>query len=250
MSFIGTLFSEGLIRPLFNALIAIYEVIPLHDFGIAIILLTIIIRVILFPLSHKALRSQKILTELQPRIKEIQKKHHKNSTEQTQAMMALYKEYGANPFSPFLFLLVQLPLLFALYQVFANSLKQEFLSHLYSFTPFTNNLQPMFLGLIDLSLPHPVLAVAAGLAQFVQIKSMNTASKTNVKEANPMAQMMGGPMLYIMPLFIAGIALKLPAGLSLYWITMSLFSFFEQYSIKRRTKQEQEDVRRDERVSP
>jgi len=96
MELIGTIFNETLARPLFNLLVWVYNVVPGQDFGIAIIIVTIFLRVLLYPLSDKALKSQKILQELQPKIKELQKKY-KNKEEQAKKMMEFYKEHKINP---------------------------------------------------------------------------------------------------------------------------------------------------------
>lgn len=240
MEFIGFLFHEGLTRPLFNFLIVTYEVFPVRDFGIAMIIVTIGVRLLFFPISHKALRAQKILAELQPQIRELQKKYRKDTQQQTKEIMALYKEHKVNPFSGLLLLFIQLPLLLALYQVFLNGLKPEFLSNLYPFVALEQPIQPMFLGAFDLSATHSFFAILAGAAQFIQLRAiMKGKPKSQEKNTPQIAQLMGGPMVYIMPVFVAGIAWGLPAGLSLYWITTSLFSFLEQYSINRRARNEQ-----------
>jgi len=119
MDFLITIFNETLYRPLFSLLVWVYNTIPGHDLGIAIILVTIFLRIVLYPLSHKALKSQKALQELQPKIKEIQKKF-KDKQEQAKATMEFYKENKINPFSGCLPLLIQLPILIGLYRVFSH----------------------------------------------------------------------------------------------------------------------------------
>src|SRR4030042_4633723 len=113
MSFIILVFNEILYRPLFNGLIFLYNSIPYHDFGVAIILLTLIIRFVLYPLNQKAMRSQKALNELQPQIKEIQTKHKNDRAKQSQSLMDLYKANNINPASGCLPILIQLPVLIA-----------------------------------------------------------------------------------------------------------------------------------------
>ena len=147
---LATLFNEALYRPIFNALVFLYNIIPGHDFGIAIILLTILIRIILFPLSYKSIKSRQALSVLQPKIKEIQKKL-KTKEEQTQAMMKLYKEHKVNPFSGCLPLLIQFPILIALYRVLINVLKPASLTVLYSSVKNPNIINPIFVGILDLS---------------------------------------------------------------------------------------------------
>ena len=116
---IGEIFNQFLYQPLFNVLIFFYNVIPGHDLGVAIILVTLLIRVVLFPLSKKGIKSRKALEELQPKIKEIQNKH-KDKEERARQMMTFYKENKVNPASGCLPLLVQLPIFIALYWVLKN----------------------------------------------------------------------------------------------------------------------------------
>ncbi len=129
----SNLFHEILYRPLFNALIFLYQYFSFHDLGIAIILLTIILRLILFPLFHKGAKDQAILQRLAPKIKEIQTNHKNDREKQSKALLDLYRQHKVNPFSGFLLLLVQLPILIALYRVFLNGFSVETLSNLYSF---------------------------------------------------------------------------------------------------------------------
>jgi len=170
MDFLITIFNETLYRPLFSLLVWVYNTIPGHDLGVAIILVTIFLRIVLYPLSHKALKSQKALQELQPKIKEIQKKF-KDKQEQAKATMEFYKENKINPFSGCLPLLIQLPILIGLYRVFLTGLNPESLEVLYPFIQNPGELNPMFVGLLDLSLPSHPLAILAGLSQFLQSKA-------------------------------------------------------------------------------
>jgi len=99
MSFITGLFNTILYRPLLNFLVLLYKYVPGHDFGIAIILLTVIVKLLLYPLGSKAIKSQKNLAEIQPKIKEIQEKYKDDKEKQTRALMEFYKEAKVNPFS-------------------------------------------------------------------------------------------------------------------------------------------------------
>jgi len=172
MGFIVTIFNEVLYRPLFNGLVFLYNNLPFHDFGLVIILLTVIIRLILYPLNQKAIKSQKALSTLQPKIKEIQQKFKGDRTKQSQALMDLYRTNNINPASGCLPLLIQLPILIALYQVFWNGLDPERLNTLYSFISRPEMINPMFLGLVDLSKSNYLMAILAGALTFVQTKMM------------------------------------------------------------------------------
>ena len=127
------LYTQLLFRPLFNFLIFLYNTIPGGDFGVAIIVLTLVIRLAFFPLSIKALISQREMNKLQPKIKELQDKHKNDKPALGQATMQLYKENKVNPFSGCLPLLIQLPVLIALYGALQSGLKPESLNGLYSF---------------------------------------------------------------------------------------------------------------------
>src|SRR3989339_1157759 len=122
-----------LYQPLFNALIFFYNIIPGHSMALAITLLTVLIRVALWPLSAFSLKSQKALQDLQPKIDELKKQYKDDKAELAKATMALYKSQKVNPASSCLPLLIQLPLLIAVYQVFRSGLTTTNFSELYSF---------------------------------------------------------------------------------------------------------------------
>lgn len=225
-------FHSALYRPVFNALVLIYNFLPGHDLGIAIIVLTCIIRILLHPSTLKSLKSQKALQELQPKIKEIQDKFKKDKGEQGKAMMELYKKEKINPLSGCLPVLFQLPILIALFLVLkglagsSNSLDP---SLFYSFVPFLKEVNPSFLGVVNLTTPCYVLAVAAGIFQFFQTKMITGNNKTSSKKSGDFSQVMQKQMLYLFPVFTIIILWRLPSAIALYWMTTSLFSIGQQY---------------------
>lgn len=233
---ITSLFNTVLSIPLINALIFLYNIVPIHNIGIAIILLTIIIKLILYPLSKKAIRSQKALNELQPEIKAIQQKYKNDKEKQSQELLAIYKKYQINPLSGCLPILIQLPILIALYQVFLSALDAKNLTNLYSFVARPEIINSMFLG-IGLVHPSWVLGVITGIAQFYYSKL--TMAKVNNKDGQAdrmdMAKIMSQQMLYVMPLLTFFFATQFPAGLALYWLTMTLFGIGEQMIVKSKT---------------
>ncbi|MFH0906860.1 MAG: YidC/Oxa1 family membrane protein insertase [bacterium] len=228
-----SIFNQGLYRPLFNALVLIYNIIPFHDLGIAIILLTILIRFILYPLSKKAIQSQKAMTELQPKIKEIQRKY-KNKEEQAREMMVLYKENKINPMAGCLPILIQLPILIALFRVFYTGLDPEQLNILYGFVQRPESLNVMFLGIIDLSQRSIPLAILAGFFQFIQAKMITPPKTAQSREKSgfDFASAMSQQMLYFMPVITVFFALSFPAALPLYWIVITLFGIIQQHFTK------------------
>src|SRR6185369_11791194 len=128
-----TIYNTIIYRPLLNLLVFFHNVIPGHDIGVVIILLTILIRLALAPSFHKSLKSQKAMNDLQPKLNELREKHKENKEAQAKAMMELYKEHKINPFASCLPLLIQLPLLLALNQVFRAALGTGHIEGLYSF---------------------------------------------------------------------------------------------------------------------
>ena len=253
MSFFITIFNAVLYQPLLNGLILLYEYLPGHDFGIAIIVLTILIKFILYPLGVQGVKSQKILSSLQPEIKEIQEKYKDNKEEQTKRLMELYKEKKVNPFSGCLPLLIQLPILIALYRVFWRGFQLEQTNHLlYSFVPHLSKINTSFLGIIDIGKgligtikingaeqmnfywPALPLIILAGILQFIQIKMISSKTKNNKnnkKQKPGFSAQIQKQMQYFMPAFTIIILFRLPSAIGLYWIVITLFTIAQQYFI-------------------
>ena len=221
-----------LYQPLFNSLVWLYNYIPGHDFGVAIICLTIIIRVILFPISIKAVKSQRALQKLQPQISATQKKYKDDKEKQAKEIFDLYKREKINPFSGLLLALIQVPILIALYRVFWDGLNQKKLSVLYHFVLNPGQINPFFFHIINLSKPNIILAVLAGLAQYFQTKMLlpKNSAPSGSKEAD-LSQAMQKQMVYFLPVFTVIILINLPSALGLYWTTSGLFSIIQQYFI-------------------
>ncbi len=213
-------------------MVEMYRFIP--DIGVVIVLLTIIIRILLMPSFHKSLKAQKQLTSLQPKLNEVREKYKNDKEAQAKAIMDVYKEQKVSPFGSCLPLLIQLPLLLALYQVFMLGLgNRDLQEYLYPFVQNPGILDPNFFNLINLANPNIWMGVVAGLAQFVQSKMMiPPPSKGNDAMANALAIQ----TVYILPLLTVFISLKLPAGLPLYWLVTTLFAIGQQYYIMRSNK--------------
>jgi YidC/Oxa1 family membrane protein insertase len=233
MELIITIFNEVLYRPLFNALIFLYNTIAFKDLGFAIIILTVLIRLLLYPLSKKAIQSQKVISKLQPKIKEIQKKY-KNKEERARQMMEFYKKYKVNPMAGCLPILIQFPILIALYRVFFTGLDINHFNILYNFVERPESLDLMFLGLVNLSHPNIILALLAGALQFIQSKMVFPSKSSQTQSASQkggfdFSFLMGQQMVYFMPIITIFIALRLPSALPLYWIVITLFGIIQQY---------------------
>jgi YidC/Oxa1 family membrane protein insertase len=233
------LFNTILYQPLFNFLVILYNIIPGHDIGLVIIILTIIVRIILYPFAAQSIKAQKALTDLQPKIDEIKEKYKDQKDKMLQEMTRLYSENKINPFSSCLPLLIQLPLLIAVYQVFKSGLGSKSLEMLYSFVTNPGHLNSISFGFLDLSKPNLVLAILTGLAQYWQTKMLPT--KTPPKNISgskdeSMVAMMNKQMLYFMPLFTVFVGVTLPSGLLLYWFISTIFTIVQQYLFFRKDK--------------
>jgi YidC/Oxa1 family membrane protein insertase len=222
-----------------NLLVFIYDLVPGNDLGVAIILLTIIIKLILLPLSRKSLESQKALQDLQPKIDEIKKKYENNKEEMGRAVMNLYKENKVNPFSSCLPLLIQLPFLWAVFQVFRNGLTNGSLDLVYSFIHRPEVLNNIAFGFLNLSEKNIPLAVMAGIAQFWQSKMMTTKRppvKNGGAKDEDMMAIMNKQMLYFMPVMTVFIGMSFPGGLALYWLVTTLLTGLQQLYLFRKQK--------------
>lgn len=224
------LYNAFIYQPIFNFLIWLYNIIPGHDIGIAIIVLTLAVRFLMVPLTVKQVKSQKALQELQPKMDEIKRKYKDDREKQSKELMKFYKEHKINPLASCLPLLIQLPIIFALFRAFRAGLTSSGLEVLYPFVAKPEVINPMFLGLVDLSQKNIILAVLAGIAQFIQSKMI----MPKTKKAKGMAGMMSKQMTYFMPVITVFIAMSLPAGLALYWLTTTLFAIGQQYFVMKK----------------
>ncbi len=239
------MFNTILVHPIFNLLAILYAFV--HDFGIAIVLLTILVRLLLWPLVTKQLHSQRALQELQPELKRIKTEAAGDKTLEGKLTMELYKEREINPFASFLPLLIQLPIFFALFVVLRDIVKPGEIAHIV-YEPIrhlgpiadvikhSDHFKPTLLGLFDLTKPQPVLAALAALGQFVQTKQI-TPKHT---PGDTQAQMMAG-MTYVFPALTFFIGLSLPSALPLYWFAGSAMAVLQQYLVLKRDVQELED---------
>lgn len=234
------IFNTIFYEPILNLLVFIYNIVPGHDLGVAIIFLTIIIKLILLPLSKKAIKSQKALQDLQPKIDELKKKLANNKEEMGRAMMELYKQNKVNPFSSCLPLLIQLPFFIALFNVLRNGLHNKTLDLVYPFIDRPETINNFAFGFLDLSKANIYLAILAGLAQFWQAKMMIT-KKPEIKspgaqDENMMA-VMNKQMLYFMPLFTVFIGATMPGGLTLYWLMFTVLTALQQLYVLKKNKE-------------
>lgn len=227
-----SLYHIAVFQPILNALVYLYETVAFQDIGIAIILLTVLIRLLLWPLFHRSIRHQAVMQHIQPKLKKIQEDLKDKKDEQAKAMMELFSEHKINPFSGIGLLLLQLPVLFALYHVFTGIFDPEITSSLYSFVRQGEPIKTQFLGLINLAESNIVMVGLAALAQYFQGKQ----SLRNAGDAkNPMAGMQKN-LVYIGPVLTVVIFWNFPAAVSLYWVVTSVVGIIQQIFINKQIK--------------
>ena len=236
------------VDPFLNLFIGIRNLIPGNDLGIAIIIITIIVRFILYPFASKQIKAQRAMQDLQPRINEIREKHKDDKEAQTKALMEFYKKNRINPLSSCLPLVVQIALIYPLFLVFRLAVSgAEFGERLY---PFIEHppvpLDTMFVGLVDMATPHNiVLALLAAGAQFVQSwmlmrrrkkeEQNKDQKKEDKKDPTQAATAISKNLMYLFPLMTGYFAYQFPAGLALYWLASTLFAIIQQWIIMRST---------------
>lgn len=234
-------FSTVFYQPLYNTLVLILSVVPGANVGVSIILLTVIVRGALLPLSHKSVVSQAKMRSLAPHLEKIKEKHKDDKQEQARKTMALYKEHGINPFSGCLLVLIQLPIIFALYFVFFKGLPNLNAEHLYSFVRLPETVSMMFLGVM-LAKKSVIFALFAAITQYYQIKLSIPAMAPAEKDAKPsfkddFARSFNVQMRYMLPVIVFGISYSISAAVALYWTTSNLFSVVHELYVKRKAEQ-------------
>lgn len=220
------------VQPLYNLLVGLYNVLW-GDLGLAIIALTFIIRIILYPLAKQALASQVAMQTIQPKMKELQERHKGDREALARATMQLYREQKVNPLSSCFPVLIQLPFLLGIYYALQAAVKGESFHLLYPFVEHPGKLHDIAFGFLPLGTPSIVLAVVAGAAQYWVTRMLmaqrppSAAAKAGGKDEDMMA-MVNKQMQYMMPIMTVVIGATLPAGLTLYWFIATVFQGVQQ----------------------
>jgi YidC/Oxa1 family membrane protein insertase len=252
------LFHELFYRPLFNILIFLYQIIPGADMGIAVVLTTIVVRLILFPLYKRSIKSQQELAVVQPLMKELQEKYKDDKQKLSEELMKLYSEHKVNPFAGIIIVFAQMPILFAIYRVSLNIFNVETYPEFYNFVSFPETINAISLGSIPIAesawdtrnIAAIILVLLVGITQYYQVKFMmkrtqppkkesssKKSKKKKEKEPEPdMAQAMGKQMALILPIMITGIALSLPTAMSFYWITTTVFTIGQEVAFGKKLR--------------
>ncbi len=234
---ISAVFHSVFYNPIYNALVALVALVPGSDVGIAIIILTLIIRLILLPLSLSAARTQRVIKDLEPKIKELKEKHKGDREKEAVETLALYREAQVNPFASVVTVFIQIPVLLALYFVF---LYEPFTtvntSLLYGFTPTPDVISLEFLGILSVMSKSLVLAVLAGITQYLQA---TLALKGTLKHA-PTTGMQGdfqrvlqAQLKYVFPFIIAAISYTTSGAIALYFVTTNLAGALQEWYVRR-----------------
>jgi YidC/Oxa1 family membrane protein insertase len=227
-------------QPLYNGLILLMDLLPWFDAGIIVVLFTVLVKFILFPLSKSAVITQIRMKEIEPELRAIKEKYKDDSQEQARRTMEIYKEKKVNPFSGVFVVLLQLPIIFALYYIFLRSgLPNIDSSLLYPHIPKPNTLNMSFLGLINITQKSLFLALLAGVSSFFQAKF--AAPPTPPKKDSPsfkddLARGMSMQMRYMLPVIVFFISYKISGVVALYWFTSNVFTIVQELFLRRTRK--------------
>ncbi len=242
---IVNLFNTLFYQPIYNGLVFLISVIPGNDVGIAIVVLTITVKFIILPLSHKSVKSQAKIRSIEPEVKKIKEKHNKDKQEQARKVMELYKKHGVNPFTGCFLAVVQLPVILALYWVFFKGLGDINTDILYSFINVPLQVNMQFLGFIDMLGKSIGLALIAGVTQYYQMKlslppipvQNKGTEKGSDSFKDEFVRNMSIQMRYVLPVFVFFIAYTISAAVALYWVVNNSFSVAHELVIRRKAKE-------------
>ncbi|TSC69353.1 MAG: preprotein translocase subunit YidC [Parcubacteria group bacterium Gr01-1014_66] len=236
MNILSLLYHTLLLRPFFNLLILLYAVLPVHDFGLAIVIFAFFMRLLQMPLLWKTRKSQLDLVRIQPQLQELRKNMKDNREAQARAVMELYQKERVNPFSGCLMLPAQIAIAFAIFDVFRKGFAPGRIASLqYSFLPVLNRLtiHPYAFGLVDLSLPSPIFGALAALAQFVETRFL---SQNQPQPKDDFSKALMWQTKFFVPLLIFGISFTLPSALALYWTLVHIFGIVQELIMRRRAR--------------
>lgn len=272
------MFTTLIVQPIFNLLALIYALLPGHDFGLSIIIFTIVIRLLLWPLLRKQLRQAKLMRKLQPEIKEIKKKAHGDRQKESLMLMELYKERGVNPIGSIGILIPQMIILIGLYSGLNRvvhdpnaiiSFTYPGLQHLGWMKELAHNIHQFdetLFGSVDLTraassesglyVPALIIAVLSATAQYFQsrqllpkqkdarrlrdiLKAAGQGEKTDQSEVQAATSRV---MIIFLPLIILFVTLGLPSALGLYWLTGGIVAIIQQWIVLREDEEEMEKI--------
>ena len=233
------MFNTFFYHPLYNLLMWFVDALPNNDAGIAVVCLTLLVSVALLSISKKAIKTQLALKVIEPELLKI-KNEITNKEEQARQTLAIYKKYKVNPFSMMALVIIQIPILLALFYAF-RGLPAIDTEALYSFVKAPPAVNMMFFGVFDIGQRSIVMAVIAGVTQFIQAyivtsykqkpKVADDAKKTMQEQ---FAHSMQTQMKYVLPVVIGFISAGLPAALPLYWSVRNVFTSFQELAVRKK----------------
>ena len=237
---ISTAFHTAIYEPLYNGLVFLVGFIPSHDVGVAVILLTILVRIFLFPLSRNAISTQIKMKKVAPEVDALREKFKDKREEQARAILALYREHNIRPFANFALFLLQLPVIIGLYWVFAfGGLPEINTSILYSFISTPPSVNMLFLGFIPMDGHSIVLALLAGVSQFIYTrlslgKRVAPQKPAGASFSDDMARSLDLQMRFVLPVIVSIAAFYIVAAAPLYWVASNIFMIGQEYLMGRR----------------
>lgn len=223
-------------EPVYNLLVITLNIVPLHDIGASIVIVTLIVKFFLLPLNLSALRSQYLMKRLEPEMNKIKLLQKKNPQEASKMMMDLYKKEKMNPLASLFVVILQIPIFFALYFVFSKGLHPDPLS-LYSFVHFPEKLHTLAFGLFDVTQKNIPLAILVGLSShtLARRQTVSMVSKNDSNNESFQDQFMKSmkiQLLYVLPVVIAISSAVLPSALGLYWFVSNVVGYFQDVYMK------------------
>lgn len=233
-------FHTVLYTPIYNLLMFLTDILPGQDIGLAVVAATLIVKVILMPLSFAALRTQRAIKTMDPEMKQVREQFKDDKEAQAKETFALYKKYGVNPFAGILTLLIQFPIVISLYWVFNNkTLLSVDTSILYSFIPAPLAISPLFLGIFAVTGASITLALLAALTQFAYgWYAIPVPEKSTKKPGTDMQADFGRAlalqMRFILPVFIGIAAYYTSVAIALYFVTSNLVGILQEFIIRRK----------------
>jgi len=231
------LFRTIITKPFLNFLILVASLTPGHNLGIAIIVLTLLVKLLLFFPTQHSMESQKKMQLLQPKLEELKKKFPGDARKQQEETMKLWKEHKINPFSSCLPLLIQFPVLIGLFYVIRDGTNLELSRHLVYpvYQHLSWSFDPHFLWMNLLQPERIVMPITLAVLQFIQMKMAFAIQKRKSTNPSPKpgSNMQQTVMLYGLPLMIGVFALQFPAAVSLYWGVSTLFAIGQQMIVNR-----------------
>jgi YidC/Oxa1 family membrane protein insertase len=237
-----TLFNLVFYNPLYNGLIFLIAILPYKDVGIAVILFTILIKLILFPLTKSSLITQIKMRTLEPQMKEIRDKYKDNREELARKTLEFYRENKIKPFSSFLLVLIQFPIIIALYFVFLKAgLPNVNTELLYSFVPVPMEINMKFLGLIDIVQPSIILGAIAAVTQYIQARlslpplpDRKNSGKEKSSFGEDFAHSMNLQMKYVFPVIVFISSFYFSGAIALYWLTGNIFTIGQEIYLRQK----------------